>query len=471
MNYMKQAPHNLEAEKAVIGSVFINNSVIDTLVEIIKPEDFYSKPFAILFGAMLNIHDKNQPIDLLTVTEFLKKNKELDKVGGVTAISTIIDDIPSAANVVQYAKIVKEKAILRDVIKTSTEVIESCYNEPESIDEFLDSIEKKFFELSENRFESSFTNIKSLIWDAMDKIENLYKNKYPVSGISSGFYALDEKTNGFQPSDLIIVAGRPSMGKTALCLNIATHMGIEKKIPVAFFSLEMSKEQLAYRLLSSETGISSNQIRNGMIPRDDWARLSTVAGNIAEGKLFIDDTPAMSILEIRAKARRLKAQENIQAIIIDYLQLIRGLTRTESREREISEISRSLKNLARELKIPVIALSQLNRGVELRSDKRPQLSDLRESGAIEQDADVILFIYRDEVYHKDRDDNKGTAELIIGKQRNGPTGKIDLLFDKHTTTFKNLAKNEEIDFVPAMENSTDSDDFDDLFNDGYNELG
>jgi replicative DNA helicase len=453
MDYIKQAPHNLDAEKAVIGSVFINNQVIDSLVEIIKPEDFYSKSNEILFKTMLLLREKNHPIDLLTISDFLKKTKELDKVGGITAISSIIDEIPSAANVIQYAKIVKEKSIIREVIGTCTEVIESCYNEPEEIDEFLDNIEKKFFELSENRFDTSFTNIKSLIWDAMATIESIYKNKSTVSGVPSGFYKLDEMTNGFQPSDLIIVAGRPSMGKTALCLNIAAHIGIEKKIPVAFFSLEMSKEQLAYRLISSETGISSNQIRNGMIPRSDWARLSTVAGNIAEGKLFIDDTPAMTILEIRAKARRLKAQEDIQIVIIDYLQLVRGLTRTDSREREISEISRSLKNLARELKIPVIALSQLNRGVEMRSDRRPQLSDLRESGAIEQDADVILFIYRDEVYHKDKEDNKGTAELIIGKQRNGPTGKIDLLFDKHTTTFKNLAKDDEIDFIPYENNS------------------
>ena len=465
MDYIKQAPHNLEAEKAVIGSVFINNGIIDSLIEIITPEDFYSNSYGVLFNAMLNLHEKNQPIDMLTVSEFLKKEKTLDKIGGITFISEIIDEIPSAANAVHYAKIVKEKSILREVIKTSTEVIESCYNEPEAIDEFLDNIEKKFFELSENRFDTTFSPIKSLIWDAMETIQNIYENKYPVSGVPSGFYKLDEMTNGFQPSDLIIVAGRPSMGKTALCLNIATHIGIEKKMPVAFFSLEMSKEQLAYRLLSSETGISSHQIRTGMIPKSDWNRLSTVAGNISEGKIFIDDTPAMTILEIRAKARRLKAQEDIQVIIVDYLQLIRGLTRTDSREREISEISRSLKNLARELKIPVIALSQLNRGVELRSDKRPQLSDLRESGAIEQDADVIIFIYRDEVYHKDREDNKGTAELIIGKQRNGPTGKIDLLFDKHTTTFKNLAKNDEIDFVPAEDNN-----FEGNFN-GFNDLG
>jgi replicative DNA helicase len=447
MNYIKTSPHNLEAEKSVIGAIFLENKVIDRLIEFLSPDDFYSPKYRLIYNAMITLYDKNQPIDLITLTEFLKKNKELDKAGGMGEIASIVDDIPTSANVVEYAKIIKEKSILRDVIKTSTEVIESCYTEPDDIDEFLDNIEKKFFELSENRFETSFTNIKTLVWDALSTIEKLYENKYPVSGIPSGFYQLDEMTNGFQPSELIIVAGRPSMGKTAFCLNIAQHISIKNKIPSAFFSLEMSKEQLAYRLLSSSTGISSTQIRNGTIAKDQWPLLSTAAGNLAEGKLFIDDTPAMNLLEIRAKARRLKAQENIQILIIDYLQLIRGLTRVDSREREISEISRSLKNLARELKIPVIALSQLNRGVEMRSDKRPQLSDLRESGAIEQDADVILFIYRDEVYHKDKEDNKGRAEIIIGKQRNGPTGSVDLFFDKHTTTFKNLTE-EDIDFIP-----------------------
>ena len=448
MTYIKQSPHNLEAERSVIGAIFIDNNVIDSLIEILKPEDFYSPKFAILYRSMIVLHDRHQPIDLVTLTEFLKKNKELDKAGGISEITAIIDDIPTTANVIEYAKIVKEKSILREIIKTSTEVIESCYNDPDNIDEFLDSIEKKYFELSENRFETSFTNIKSLIWDALNTIEKLCENQFPVSGISSGFYQLDEMTNGFQPSDLIIVAGRPSMGKTALCLNIASNVAIEDKIPTAFFSLEMSKEQLAYRLLSSATGISSTQIRNGTIAKDQWPQLSTVAGSLAEGRLFIDDTPAMNVLEIRAKARRLKAQENIQLLIIDYLQLIKGLTRTDSREREISEISRSLKNLARELKIPVIALSQLNRGVEMRADKRPQLSDLRESGAIEQDADVILFIYRDEVYHKDKEENKGLAEIIIGKQRNGPTGVVKLYFDKHTTTFKNLTE-DDIDLIPV----------------------
>ncbi len=448
MTYLKQAPHNIEAEKSVIGAIFLENKILDLLVDILKPSDFYHKPYEILFKAMIQLYTKKEPIDLLTITEHLKKNKLLEQVGGVGAISSVIDEVPTTANVVNYAKIVKEKSILREVIKTSTEVIEKCYQEPDNIDEFLDAIEKKYFELSENRFQSTFSSIKSLIWDAVETVQKLYKTQTSISGVPTGFYALDNKTRGFQFSDLIIIAGRPSMGKTAFALNIAGNVGINKKIPIAFFSLEMSKEQLAYRLLSSYSGINSNKMRSGMIAKDEWPKISEAAGILAEGKLFIDDTPAMTILEIRAKARRLKAQENIQMLMIDYLQLIRGFESRESREREISEISRSLKNLARELKIPVVALSQLNRGVEMRSDKRPQLSDLRESGAIEQDADVILFIYRDEVYNKDKEDNKGKAEIIIGKQRNGPTGTVELLFDHKLTTFKNLARPEDLDYSP-----------------------
>ncbi len=446
MTYVKQAPHNLEAEKSVIGSIFMENKILDLLVDLLKPTDFYNKNYEIIYNAMINLYNKKEPIDLLTISEFLKKNKQLEQIGGVGKIAEIIDEVPTTANVVNYAKIVKEKSILRNVINTSTEVIEKCYQEPDNIEEFLDSIEKKYFELSENRFQSTFSSIKSLVWDALETVEKLYKNKTSISGVPTGFFDLDNKTRGFQPSDLIIIAGRPSMGKTAFALNIAGNIGVNKKTPIAFFSLEMSKEQLAYRLLSSYSGINSNKMRSGMIAKDEWPKISKAAGILAEGKLFIDDTPAMSILEIRAKARRLKAQENIQMLMIDYLQLIRGFESRESREREISEISRSLKNLARELKIPVVALSQLNRGVEMRSDKRPQLSDLRESGAIEQDADVILFIYRDEVYNKNKEDNQGKAEIIIGKQRNGPTGTVELFFDKKLTTFKNLSNYSESDF-------------------------
>jgi len=463
---LKQVPHNLEAERAVLGAIFIDTKQLDILIERLKPSDFYHKPNEIIYQTMIELHSKNIPIDLVTITEHLSKNKMLEAAGGASYISQIIDEIPSTVNIIHYAKIIKEKAILRNIIKTSAEIIEKSYEEPEDIDEFLDNVEKTFFSLSENRFQTTFTDIKSLIKDAISTIEKMYQEKEVVSGIPSGFIDLDKKTNGFQPSDLIIIAGRPSMGKTAFCLNIAEFVAIDKQIPVAFFSLEMSKEQLAYRLLSSQTGISVSNLRNGIIAKEEWSKISVAAGKLAEGKLFIDDTPAMTILEIRAKARRLKSQENIQLLIIDYLQLIRGLTGNDnSREREISEISRSLKNLARELKIPVVALSQLNRAVEQRSDKRPQLADLRESGAIEQDADVILFIYRDEVYHKDREDNKGLAEIIIGKQRNGPTGTIKLYFQKETTSFKNLTT-EEIEEIPVMSNEIDEGE---LYNNVFDE--
>ncbi len=458
MNINKHTPFNIDAEKAVLGAIFLDNRIIDTLVEILSEKDFYQTNYQILFKSIIALYKKREPIDILTLSEYLKKTKELELVGGVSEISSILDEVPTSANFKQYAKIVKEKSILREIIRTATEIVELSMAEPEDLEEFLDLIEKKFFELSENRFETSYFDIKTLIWEAVQSVEDLYKKKRHTSGVESGFYDLDDKTSGFQPSDLIIIAGRPSMGKTAFSLNIAQHIAVERKIPVAFFSLEMSKEQLAMRLLSSATGISSKQLRTGMIAKDEWPKISYAAGALSDGKLFIDDTPAMTILEIRAKARRLKAQEDIQILMVDYLQLIRGLTsKDNSREREISEISRSLKNLARELKIPVIALSQLNRSLETRSDKRPQLSDLRESGAIEQDADVIIFIYRDEVYNKDKQDNKGSAEIIIGKQRNGPTGVVNLFFDSEKTTFRNLATGHNMDLLSDYEPSSKED--------------
>ena len=433
----KIPPQNLEAEKSVIGAILLDNKVLDQVVDFLKPEDFYKNSHRIIFKAFINLYNQNEPIDILTVSEYLQKNKLLEEAGGASYLTDIMNEVPTSANALYYAKIVKDKSILREIITTSSKIVEECFQEPEDIDNFLDNVEKRFFELSEKRFTATFSDLTSIISQAVSTIQHLYETKSIVSGVPSGFIDLDRKLNGFHKSDLIIVAGRPSMGKTALCLNIAHHVSVEKKIPVAFFSLEMSKEQLGFRLLSQETKIPSNVLRNGLVARNQWPLIAEAAGNLSEGKLFIDDTPAMSVLEIRSKARRLKAQEDIQLIIVDYLQLVRGLTEGDSREREISEISRFLKNLARELNIPVIALSQLNRAVEQRSNKRPQLSDLRESGAIEQDADVILFIYRDEVYNKDTKD-KGIAEIIIGKHRNGPTGTVFLKFNADTTTFTNL---------------------------------
>ncbi len=434
----KVPPHNIEAEKSVIGAVLLDNKIFDQIVDIIAPNDFYKNSHRIIFKAFLNLYNQREPIDILTVTDFLQRNKQLEEIGGASYLSEIMDSVPTSANALYYAKIVKDKALLRQIIETSTGVIEESYEQPENIEEFIDKVEKRFFELSEKRFKATFSDLTTIIKEAVSTIEHLYASKSIVSGVPSGFIDLDRKLNGFHKSDLIIVAGRPSMGKTALCLNIAHYVAVRKKIPVAFFSLEMSKEQLGFRLLSQETGIPSNVLRNGLIAREQWGKITEAAGVLSEGKLFIDDTPAMSILEIRSKARRLKSQEDIQLIIVDYLQLIRGFEDRDSREREISEISRFLKNLARELNIPVIALSQLNRAVEQRANKRPQLSDLRESGAIEQDADVIIFIYRDEVYNKETKD-KGIAEIIIGKHRNGPTGTVLLKFNSDTTTFENLA--------------------------------
>jgi len=434
----KIPPQNLEAERSVIGAVLIDNKIFDQIIDFLSPQDFYKDSHRLIFKTFLELYKEREPIDIITVTEYLKRNNLLEKVGGASYLTEIIEEVPTSANAIYYAKIVKDKSILRELINTSTKIIEECYNEPDNLDEFLDRVEKRFFEISENRYTTTFFDLTSIIAEAVGTIEKLYETKSIVSGIPSGFIDLDRKLNGFHPSDLIIVAGRPSMGKTAFCLNIAHHVAVVKKIPVAFFSLEMSKEQLGFRLLSQESKIPSHQLRNGLIAKEQWRLITEAAGNLSEGKLFIDDTPAMSILEIRSKARRLKAQENIQMVIVDYLQLVRGFEDRDSREREISEISRALKNLARELNIPVIALSQLNRAVEQRANKRPQLADLRESGAIEQDADVILFIYRDEIYNKDTKD-KGIAEIIIGKHRNGPTGTVLLKFNSDTTTFSNLA--------------------------------
>jgi len=434
----KIPPQNIDAEKSVIGAVLIDNKILDQIVDFLSPEDFYKESHKIIFKAFISLYNQREPIDIITVSDYLIKNNQIEKIGGSSYLTEILEEVPTSANAIHYAKIVKEKSLLRQIILTSTKIIENCYEEPENIDEFLDRVEKKFFEISENRFTTTFFDLTSIISDTVATIERLYATKSYVSGLPSGFIDLDRKLSGFHPSDLIIVAGRPSMGKTAFCLNIAHYIAIQRKIPVAFFSLEMSREQLGFRLLSQETGIPSNQLRNGFIAKEQWRIITEAAGTLSEGKLFIDDTPAMSILEIRSKARRLKAQENIQLVIVDYLQLVRGFEDRDSREREISEISRALKNLARELNIPVIALSQLNRAVEQRSNKRPQLADLRESGAIEQDADVILFIYRDEVYNQNTKD-KGIAEIIIGKHRNGPTGTIHLKFNADTTTFANLA--------------------------------
>ena len=440
----KVPPQNIDAEQSVLGAILIENTAVYKAIEVINVNDFYKEAHRKIFLAMIELSEKNEAIDLITLTEYLRKKNELDSVGGATYLSVLSNTVPTAANIKYHSKIVNEKALLRNLINTATEIISQGYEDSRDIDELLDHAENAIFNISEKKIRPSFIIIRDIIKDSFETIERLSEKKERVTGIPTGFYDLDMITSGFQPADLIIVAGRPSMGKTAFCLCIAQHAGIEKKQPVAIFSLEMAKEQLVIRMLCAEARVDSQKLRSGFLSKSDWPRLTTAAGRLSEASIFIDDTPGTSVLEMKAKARRLKAEHGLSLIIVDYLQLMsgRGQRRkggSDTREQEISEISRSLKALAKELYVPVIALSQLNRAVESRQDKRPMLADLRESGAIEQDADVIIFIYRDEVY-KQTEENKGVSEIIIGKQRNGPVGTVKLAFIDKYTRFENLEK-------------------------------
>jgi replicative DNA helicase len=437
----KLPPQNVEAEQSILGGILIENEALHKVMEILTVDDFYRDAHQMIFNAMLDLLERGEPADLITLMNELRKLNQLDSVGGASYLASLSDSVPTAANIEYYAKIVKEKAILRKLIQTSTEIVTKSYEDREDVEELLDEAEQSIFEISENRVKPSFYPIKKIVKDSFEIFQRLYEKKELVTGIPSGFKELDRMTAGFQPSDLIIVAGRPSMGKTAFCLNLAQYAAIENKIPIAIFSLEMSKEQLVIRMFCSEAHVEGNRLRTGFLNESDWPKLTIAAGNLSEAPIFIDDSPALSVLELRAKARRLKGEHGLGMLIIDYLQLMRGRMRVESRQQEISEISRSLKALAKELNIPVIAVSQLSRKTEERTGNRPQLSDLRESGAIEQDADLILFLYRDEVYNRSEDNpNKGKAEIIIGKQRNGPIGKVDLAFWDKFTTFKDLYK-------------------------------
>ena len=448
MNELNPSPHklppqNVEAEQSILGGILIENDAINKVTEIVTPDDFYRDAHRKIYNALINLTERDEPADLVTLTNELRKLNQLDTIGGASYIASLIDSVPTAANIEYYAKIVKEKAILRKLIQTSTEIITQSYDDRSDVETFVDEAERAIFQISERRVKPSFYPIREIVKQSFKTIERLFEKKELVTGVPSGFRELDQKTAGFQPSDLIIVAGRPSMGKTAFCLNIAQYAAIEKKTPIAIFSLEMSKEQLVIRMLCSEARVEGTKLRTGFLIESDWPRLTLAAGNISEAPIFIDDTAALSVLELRAKARRLKAEHGLGMIVIDYLQLMKGRLRAESRQQEISEISRSLKALAKDLAVPVIAVSQLSRRTEERQGMRPQLSDLRESGAIEQDADLILFIYRDEVYNRSEDNpNRGKAEVIIGKQRNGPIGKVDLAFLDKYTTFKDLYKGE-----------------------------
>ena len=433
-------PQSLEAEVSVLGGVLLENEALNRVLEVVNEGDFYRESHRQIFSAILNLYERNEPADLITLSETLKKRDALQEVGGIEYLNSLVNSVPTAANIAYYAKIIKEKSIVRKLINRATEIISQGYGDSGDVDEFLDRSERLIFEISEDRVRPSFFPIKDIIKASFKTIEKLYEKKQLITGVPTGFTKLDDLTSGLQSSDLIIVAGRPSMGKTALALNITQHAAIEGGITSAIFSLEMSKEQLALRMLCSQAKVDAHRLRGGFLSESDWPNLTRAASCLSEAPIFIDDTPGLTMLEMRAKSRRLKAEHNLGLIVVDYLQLMRGRAASENREQEISDISRSLKALAKEQHLPVIALSQLNRKVEDRGDKRPQLADLRESGAIEQDADVIIFLYRDEVYNRSEDNpHKGKAEIIVGKQRNGPTDRFELAFLDKYTCFENLS--------------------------------
>jgi len=437
----KLPPQNIEAEQSILGGILLENNAVNSVLEILSPNDFYSEAHRKIFKVIVELSEKNEPVDIITLSNVLKSKNMLDSVGGTSYLASLVDNVPSAANVANYSKIVKEKAIIRGLISSATEIIDSCYEAGSDVDDILDKAEHSIFEISENKVRPAFFPIRDIVKDSFRSIEDLYARKELITGVPTGFEKIDDLTSGLQKSELIIIAGRPSMGKTAFALNIALHAAMEGQTPAAVFSLEMSKEQLAFRLLASEAKVDSQRLRKGILGETDWPKLTTAAGSLSEAALFIDDTAAITVLEMKAKSRRLKADIGLGLIVVDYIQLMRSGSHHDSREQEISEISRSLKALAKELRVPVVALSQLNRKVEDRTNRRPQMADLRESGAIEQDADVIAFIYRDEVYNKTEDNpEKGVAEIIIAKQRNGPTGTVKLAFVDKYTSFENLSR-------------------------------
>jgi len=444
MELGRNPPQNISAEQAALGSMLLQEDAILHGVDILRPEDFYKKSHQIIFKCILELFDKSKGVDLVTLTEELNRINLLEEIGGVTYLTNLINSVPTAANIEHYIKIIEEKSILRNLINSATKIISMGYEEKEDAKILLDKAEHLIFEVSERNLGQSFVPIKEILQDSFEKIENLYHRDEFITGTPSGFDEFDDITTGFQPSELIVIAGRPGMGKTAFCMTIAQYIAVSKNTPVALFSLEMSKSQLVQRMLCSEARVDAHNLRKGRLAESDWPTLSMAAGRLASAPIFIDDTAGITCLEIKAKARRLKAQHNLGLVIIDYLQLITSSGRVENRQQEISEISRSLKGLARELNVPVIAVSQLSRAVEQRIERRPRLSDLRESGAIEQDADLVVFLYREE-YYKPKTDRKGIAEVIISKQRNGPTGQIDLAFVKEYAKFENLARIPEED--------------------------
>ena len=432
-------PHSSESERAVVGSMMMDADAIAAASEIITGGGFYQRQYGGLFDARVELYSEGKPVDLITLQEKLKTRDVPAELTSVEFISGLINDVPTSINVRHYARTVAEKATLRRLIRVNEEIANVCYMAKEPVDDILDMTEKKVFDLLQNKSADDFVPIQEVVLSVIDKIEMAAKHKGTVTGIATGFYDLDYKTSGLQPSDLILIAARPSMGKTAFVLNLAQYIAIKNKVPTAIFSLEMSKDQLVNRILSMESKVDSQMIRTGNLNTADWEKLIESAGVISDSPLIIDDTPGISISELRSKCRKYKLEKGLGLVIIDYLQLMTGNKRTESRQQEISDISRALKALARELDAPVIALSQLSRACEQRPDHRPMLSDLRESGAIEQDADVVMFIYRDDYYNKDTE-KKNISEIIIAKQRNGPIGTVELVWLPNYTKFANKSK-------------------------------
>ena len=433
-------PQNIEAEQAVLGTVLIQDKALLKVIDLLQPGDFYRDAHKSIYAAMMALFDKHEPHDLITVTGLLSDQNKLEDVGGAAYLASLTDIIPFTGTLVHHARIIRKKSILRRLIQTSTEVAARCYDAQDDIDTLVDEAEKTIFEIAHSKKGEGFQPMSSVVPKAFDRINRLFDKQEHITGVATGYDELDRITAGLQPAEMIILAARPSMGKTALAMNIVQHAAMIGKVPVAVFSLEMSVESLALRMLCSLGPIDSQRIRTGRLIDSDWPKLTRATGMLSEAPIYIDDTPGLTVLEMRAKARRLKSEQDLGLIVVDYLQLMQGKSSSENRAQEISDISRSLKAMAKELNVPVLALSQLNRSLENRTDKRPQLADLRESGAIEQDADVIMFIYRDEVYNRaEGNPNRGLAEIIVGKQRNGPTGAVKLKFFGEYTRFDNLS--------------------------------
>ena len=440
MELGKVPPHDLEAEQAIIGSMLTDRDAVISAIEILKEEDFYREDNKAIYTAILNLYNRAEPIDIITVKSELESMGKFEQVGGLEYLAELPEKVPTTANAMKYIKIVEEKSTLRRLIKTANEIIELGYSPTEDVEDIMEGAEKKIFNIMQEKNQKGYAPIKDVLVESFTKLEELYNRKQHITGVPSGFTELDYRTAGFHGSELILIAARPAMGKTAFALNIATNAAVKANVPVAVFSLEMSKEQLVNRILCSESMVDSNKVRTGKLEEDDWTKLAGAIGPLSEAEIFIDDTPGINITEIRAKCRKLKLEKNIGMVVIDYLQLIQGSNkRGGSREQEISEISRSLKILAKELDVPVIALSQLSRAAEQRPDHRPMLSDLRESGAIEQDADIVMFLYRDDYYNQDSD-KKDIAEIIIAKHRGGSTGTVELLWLGSYTKFVNFER-------------------------------